>query len=225
MLTDSTTQSALRKHHLFDRLPQPLFQEICCLAIRRRLEVGGVLFHQGDAADRFYLLLDGRITLTRVLPEGQEKLVEVISSGQSFAEALMFSGTHYYPVTASALQPSSLISIDAGHYRHLLEEQPKTCLELLGHLSARLHQRLNEIDTLALGNASRRVARYLCQEQEARNGIIQLSAPKRLIATQLGIQPETFSRILHRLIDDGLIAMERRVIRVLDQPRLANYHD
>lgn len=225
MLTDSTTRTALRQHHLFDRLPQSLFQEVCCLAIRRRLEVGGVLFHQGDTADRFYLLVDGHITLTRVLPEGQEKLVEVISPGQSFGETLMFTGAHHYPVTASALKPSSIISIDAGHYRHLLEEQPKTCLELLGHLSMCLHQRLDEIDTLTLANASKRVARYLCQEQVARNGTIQLCVPKRMIASQLGIQPETFSRILHRLIDNGLIAMERRVIRVLDRPRLADFHD
>jgi CRP/FNR family transcriptional regulator, dissimilatory nitrate respiration regulator len=225
MLTDSSTQAFLRQHHLFDRLPDPLFQEICCLAIHRRLEAGGTLFHQGDEADRFYLLLDGQMTLTRVLPEGQEKLVEVIAPGQSFAEALLFGSDRYYPVTACAFKSSSLVSIDGPHYRRLLEEQPKACLELLSNLSMRLNQRLNEIDTLTLGNASRRVVRYLCQEQESSGGQIQLSVPKRLIASQLGIQPETFSRILHRLIDEGLIAMERRIIRILDRPSLASYHE
>ncbi|MNG41084.1 hypothetical protein D3C84_1300360 [compost metagenome] len=48
---------------------------------------------------------------------------------------------------------------------------------------------------------------------------------KRLIASKLGIQPETFSRILHRLIDAGLIAMERRNIRVLNNLSLANYSE
>lgn len=225
MLTDAATQTQLRRHHLFDRLPATLFQEICCLAIHRRLEAGTSLFHQGDVADRFYLLLEGQITLTRVLPEGQEKLVEVISPGQSFAETLLFSGARHYAETACAHKASSLISIDGAHFRRILEEQPKACLELLSSLSQRLNQRLNEIDTLSLGNASRRVARYLCQEQEAGNGHIQLSVPKRLIASQLGIQPETFSRILHRLIDAGLIAMERRVIHVLDSPSLAHYHE
>ncbi|MFE1811859.1 Crp/Fnr family transcriptional regulator [Metapseudomonas otitidis] len=225
MLTDRATQALLRQHPLFDRLPDALFQEVCCLANHRRLESGNTLFHQGDVADRFYVLLDGQVTLTRVLPEGQEKLVEVIAPGQSFAEALLFSEARHYPVTALAFKTSSLISIDGAHYRRLLEEQPKACLELLGNLSVRLHQRLNEIDTLSLGNASRRVARYLCQEEEASSGHVRLCVPKRLIASQLGIQPETFSRILHRLIDAGLIAVERRVIRVLDRPSLANYHE
>ncbi|MCY1545133.1 Crp-like helix-turn-helix domain protein [compost metagenome] len=115
------------------------------------------------------------------------------------------------------------MSIDNAHYRRLLEEQPSICLELLASFSIRLHQRLTEIDTLALANASRRVVRFLCQEQAGSNGQIRLSVPKRLIASQLGIQPETFSRILHRLIDAGLIAMERRNIRVINTLRLANY--
>jgi len=225
MLTDSNTLTALRQHHLFGKLPAAAFHEVCGLAIFRRLDGGDILFHQGDVADRFYLLLDGQMKLTRVLPEGHEKLVEVIHAGQSFAEALLFSGARHYPVTASALKGSSLVSIDGSHYRRILEEQPKICLDLLATFSIRLHQRLNEIDTLTLANASRRVVRFLCQEQEACNGPIQLNVPKRLIASQLGIQPETFSRILHRLIDAGLIAMERRVIRVLDRPSLANYHE
>ncbi|MWV16978.1 cyclic nucleotide-binding domain-containing protein [Pseudomonas sp. L-22-4S-12] len=226
MLTDSENLKALRQHHLFNRLPEALFTEVSCLAIQRKLDSGDALFHQGDAADRFYLLLNGQMKLTRVLFEGQEKLVEVIQPGQSFAEALLFTGASHYPVTCSALKASNLISIDGTHYRRLLEEQPKICLDLLASFSMRLHQRLDEIDTLTVGNASRRVVRFLCQEQrEAGNGQIQLSVPKRLIASQLGIQPETFSRILHRLIDAGLIAMERRSIRVLDRPSLANYYE
>lgn len=225
MLTDVTTLAALRQHHLFAKLPEAAFQEVCNLAISRKLESGDILFHQGDKAERFYLLLHGQIKLIRVLLEGQEKLVEVISAGQSFAEALLFSGARHYPVTAGALKNCTLVSIDGAHYRQLLESQPKICLDLLAAFSIRLHQRLNEIDTLSLANASRRVARYLCQQQAAGNGKIQLSVPKRLIASQLGIQPETFSRILHRLIDAGLIAMERRDIRVLDSLSLANYCD
>jgi CRP-like cAMP-binding protein len=46
---------------------------------------------------------------------------------------------------------------------------------------------------------------------------------KRLVASKLGIQPETFSRILHRLVESGLIAMERRNIRILAEEELAAY--
>ena len=225
MLSEPAILAILRRHHLFDRLPEQAFQEVCSLANLRRLESGDCLFHQGDSAERFYLVLEGQMKLIRTLPEGQEKLVEVIQAGQSFAEALLFSGARCYPVTASALRASNLVSIDGVHYRHLLEEQPKICLDLLASFSIRLHQRLNEIDTLTLANASRRVVRYLGQAPQNANGDIQFNVSKRLIASQLGIQPETFSRILHRLVDAGLIAMQQRTIQILDRPSLASYCD
>lgn len=226
MLTDSESLKALRQHHLFNRLPTELFNEVSCLAIHRKMDINEVLFHQGDVADRFYLLLNGQVKLTRLLFAGQEKLVEVIHSGQSFAEALLFTGEKHYPVTCSSLKISNLISIDGTHYRHLLEEQPKICLDLLANLSIRLHQRLDEIDTLTVGNANRRVVHFLCQEHDSSsNDQIQLSVSKRLIASRLGIQPETFSRILHKLICEGLIVVERRNIRVIDRVSLENYFE
>ena len=225
MLSDPCTLASLRRHHLFDRLPEQAFLEVCNLANLRRLETNDCLFHQGVQAERFYVLLEGQVKLIRTLPEGQEKLVEVIQSGQSFAEALMFSGVQSYPVTAIAMRASNLLSIDATHFRFLLEDQPKICLDLLASFSIRLHQRLNEIDTLTLANASRRVVRYLSQASLDANGDIQLGVSKRLIASQLGIQPETFSRILHRLVDAGLIAMQQRRIQIIDRPNLMDFCD
>ena len=50
-----------------------------------------------------------------------------------------------------------------------------------------------------------------------------LQVSKRLVASKLGIQPETFSRILHRLVECGLIAMERRHISILAEAELAAF--
>ena len=65
MLSDSTTLTLLRRHHLFDKLPEGVFQEVCGLANLRRLETGDSVFHQGNTADRFYVLQNGQIKLTR----------------------------------------------------------------------------------------------------------------------------------------------------------------
>ena len=163
--------------------------------------------------------------LHRVVCDGQEKLVEVIRAGESFAEALLFTGAPTYPVSATALKASLLASLNGPHYRRMLEQHPSICLDILGTLSIRLHQRLNEIDTLTLANASHRVVRFLYQSQEDDSGVVTLDVPKRLIASKLGIQPETFSRILHRLIESGMISVQRRRIEILDSRGLAAYQD
>lgn len=225
MLSETSLIAELRRHHLFSRLPETAMQEVCALAHLRRLKAGAMLFHQGDRAERFYFVFSGQIKLHRVASDGQEKLVEVMRAGDSFAEALLFTGAANYPVSATALKGTLLASLHGAHYRRLLEEHPSICLDILGILTLRLHQRLNEIDTLTLANASRRVVRFLSQAQEEECGVVTLDVPKRLIASKLGIQPETFSRILHRLIDAGLISVQRRRIEILDQRSLAAYSD
>lgn len=91
-------------------------------------------------------------------------------------------------------------------------------------MSVHLHQRLKDIDTLPLGSASRRVLNFLLQERDPHSGEVVLQVSKRLVASKLGIQPQTFSRIFHRLVENGLIAMQRRNIRILGVDDLAAYH-
>jgi CRP-like cAMP-binding protein len=223
MLTHPSIVLTLRRHHLFSQLPEKVFQDVCNLANLKHLACHATLMHQGDPAKRFFLLVSGQIKLHRVTGEGQENLVEIIHAGQTFAEALLFSQARLYPVSATALKDCVLVSIEGSHYRNALEDQPKICLAILTSMSIHLHQRLKDIDTLTLANASRRVIHFLFQERDPANGQIVLQVSKRLVASKLGIQPETFSRILHRLVESGLIAMERRTIRILAEEDLAAY--
>ncbi|MNF89751.1 cAMP receptor protein [compost metagenome] len=79
----------------------------------KRLPCHSTLMHQGDPAKRFFLLVSGQVKLYRLTGEGQENLVEIIQPGQTFAEALLFSQARLYPVSATALKDSVLVSIEA----------------------------------------------------------------------------------------------------------------
>ncbi|MGO4003250.1 MULTISPECIES: Crp/Fnr family transcriptional regulator [Pseudomonas] len=225
MLTHPSTVQTLRRHHLFSQLPEQVFKEVCALATLRRLDCHGTLVHQGDPAKRFFLLVSGQIKLYRLTGEGQENLMEIIQPGQTFAEALLFSQARCYPVSATALKDSVLVSIEGQHYRNALEDAPQVCLAILASMSMHLHLRLRDIDTLTIASASRRVINFLLQERHPVTGEIVLQVSKRLVASKLGIQPETFSRILHRLVESDMIAMDRRTIHLLAaEDALATFH-
>lgn len=223
MLNHPSTVLLLRRHYLFAKLPGQVFEDVCALATLKRLACHDILVRQGEPAKRFFLLVSGQIKLYRLNVEGQEHLVEIIQPGQTFAEALQFSQAHSFPVSAGALKDCVLVSIDGAHYRHALQDQPQVCLAIMASMSQHLHQRLRDIDTLILPNASRRVINFLLQECDPSDGRVELQVSKRLVASKLGIQPETFSRTLHRLVDEGLISMQRRSIQILALDRLADY--
>lgn len=149
--------------------------------------------------------------------------MELMGPGRTFGEAIMFMEKQHYPVNAQALQDSELYAIPNQGYLRLLRQNPDACFRLLGSMSMRLHQRLNEIESLSLQNASHRVVHYLLQHlpSDAGDGAkLMLDAPKQVIASKLGMKPETFSRALAGLTQRGAITIRGRKVQIDDMELL-----
>ncbi len=202
------TVKELREAPLLSGLTDEQLKGVAQRAVRLRLQEGQFLFCQGDPADRFYLVLAGRMRLFRLSPDGAEKVIEIVGPGETFAEALMFLDAPRYPVCAGALGQVELIGIDAADFAQMLRGSIDTCFILLGKLSQRLRGLLREIDNLTLHTATSRLARYLLA--------LNLEARKGVIASRLSIKPETFSRIEKELTKQGVIAVKGQRVTFLD---------
>lgn len=217
MLFTHPVVSTVLRHPFFEHLGQSEQERLITQSNEQQYAAGELLVRQGQPAERFFLVLKGRVKLYRISADGQEKVVEIIQAGQTFAEAVMFMQRSEYPVCAETLEAVQLVSFPNRLMLTLLEENPQACLHLLGHISIRLHQRLGELETLTLQNATQRFALYLIQQLEDRSQEtvdIELPLPKRLIAARLSMQPETLSRIMARLNQEGLIEMRGRNIHI-----------
>jgi CRP/FNR family transcriptional regulator, dissimilatory nitrate respiration regulator len=184
-----------------------------------RLDENENLFQHGQPAEDFFLVLAGQIKLFRLSEGGDEKVIEIITPGRLFAEAVMFMERQVYPVNAQAVQATELLAISSRVFTRILRESVDTCFRVMGIMSQRLHRHLNEIDSLTLHNATYRLVSYLLNEaahgkQEASS--LQLNTPKHVVASRLSIQPETLSRILSRLSKQNLIEVRGSHIEVLD---------
>ncbi|AGA92039.1 cAMP-binding protein [Thioflavicoccus mobilis 8321] len=217
----------LRRTPLLSQLTEAQLQRVAVHAHERRLAEGEWLFAQGDAATRFYLVEAGQIRLFRLSADGAEKVIEIVSPGQTFAEALMFMQEPHYPVSAAALAPTTLIAIDASDFAFMLRESVDTCFVVLGALSRRLRALIGEIDDLTLHTARSRVARYLLSQCPADRRAFNLEIPKSVLASRLSIKPETFSRVIRQLTSEDLISMHGGHVTVRDRDaldRAADWH-
>lgn len=183
---------------------------------------GEHLFHHGDPARRIWLCRTGQLKLFRLSDSGQEKIIAIINPGRSFAEATLFMPNRTYPVHCAALKPSELVGFDADDLVETLHNDPKACFRLLGTLSRRMHEKINQIDSLALQNAHLRVAHYLLDEYRRRGEpkTFRLEASKKHIAGLLAVQPETLSRSLTALQHEGALEMAARFITINDPEKL-----
>jgi len=208
--------------HLFNDLTKDQLDDVLQHAYIQKLDKDQILFSQGDQVDRFYLVYSGQIKLFRLSAEGQEKIIEIVISGQTFAEALMFLERPRYPVSCSALKDAEIIVFDSKQFLKMLRLSPDMCFILLGTMSQRIRGLIHEIDNLSLQNGRHRLSAYLL-EQAGDADYIKLSVPKSVLSSRLSIQPETFSRIVKQLRNTSTIKVDGSEIEILDREQLEEY--
>jgi CRP-like cAMP-binding protein len=225
---DTTSLAGIRAHHLFAGLSPPQLQRLLATAHIDAAEAGQLLFDRGQPAKHFYIVLEGQVNLVLYSKTGEEKIVDILLPGQSFAEAVMFMAGPVYPVSAVAAAPSRIARFSSSEYIAMLRESPETCLRMLGHLSQRLHMRLREIEYLTLESATHRLVRMLESKLPAGTdgpAEVLLQESRQEIASRLSMKPETLSRILRHLSDAGAIEVRGRTLVVPSRARLISILD
>jgi len=219
-------RQCLRKCLLFSRLDDAEFETILAHTRLVALDENGQLFEQQQPAREIFLLRSGQVKLALISPEGHEKVIDLISPGVSFAEAVMFSGSHIYPVTATALVRSQVWGIDAATYEGILRQSTDACFVVMAQMSRRLHWQIAELDRLTLHNAAFRVVAYLLEQlpnTQLATAVVRLDIPKHVIASRLTITPETLSRTFATLSREGYLDMADNSVTVHDIEKLRAY--
>lgn len=224
--TATSARESMLKSVLFDKLEPAQLDTLLKQTQSAVLAEGQVLFEQQRPAKEIFMLESGQIKLARISPDGQEKVIDLIVPGNTFAEAIMFSGVNVYPVTATALCASELLCFDTSTYTGILQQSPEACFAVMAQMSRRLHWYIGELDRLALHNATFRVIAYLLDQipsTDLGTSEVKLNTPKHIIASRLSITPETLSRTLSKLNRDHLIDINEHSVILKDIGQLRGY--
>jgi CRP-like cAMP-binding protein len=210
---------SLPDHPLLGGLQPGQLEQIAQASEQITLEAGETLFEVGDDAARFFMVESGQLKLYRLSAAGQEKVIELLTPGQTFAEAAMFMPRRRFPVSCEALTDCAVIALNSKVFLDMIEESPATTMRLLAVLSMKLRARLADIEALAFQNATLRVVSYLVGlvPPDAHHAArVELPFSKKNVALRLSLQPETLSRVFARLKSKGLAEVEGGMVRVTD---------
>ena len=220
---DVTDQRLVRNCYLLAGLGEEELAHLTQHAEVRTYVPGEAVFAQGEAARQFFLVLAGIVRLYRVSPQGEAKVIELIRPGALFAEAVFFMGARY-PVHAAALDRVRLIAFDFQDFNSRIEVNPGLAARMMAGMARRIHDLVNEIDRLSTGSASQRLAYYLLgllHAEPAEAGVrLRLKVPKHVIASRIGVKPETFSRMLGRLREEGVLDVQEDILILHDVAKL-----
>ncbi|ABW67906.1 Crp/Fnr family transcriptional regulator [Desulfosudis oleivorans] len=202
---------------LFAGLPADQLEKVARIAQSKPFEKGEMIFSDGQKADGFYVVAQGRIKVFKVSLDGKEQILHIFGPGEPVGEVPVFAGSAF-PAGAAALEKSLLLFFPKTVFVRLLEENTPLVLNMLAVLSRRLRQFTVQVENLSLKEVPGRLAGYLLflakEQKDTRR--VELSISKGQLASLLGTIPETLSRILAKMRDTGLIEVEGAVISLLD---------
>lgn len=228
MTTDKL--SALRRTLLFGGLNETELEALAERAVERRLARGEVLFMAGDDAAGLFVIAEGAVRAYREGLDGREQVIHVERAGATIAELPVFDDRPY-PSTVAAEEETLVLFIDRRDVKRLCLEHPNIALAALKLLAGRLRRCAELVEALSLREVDQRLARWLLSEARLR-GVrtserlqITLALTNQQIAARIGSVREVVSRAFTRLQQNGLIAVDGRIVLIPDEEALAIYAD
>jgi CRP/FNR family transcriptional regulator len=198
---------------LFAGLDDDARESLARMSLERHFPAGATLFREGESADGFYVVLEGRVKVFKLSPDGRQQILHVFGPGHAFAEAAMFAG-ETFPAFAETLAESRLAFFPRKRFVKGLADNPPLAIGLITSLSRLCHQLAGLVEQLALSDVAGRLARYLT-DLARRKGVpleegsrLRLDLPKAELARHLGTAPETLSRALGRLAAADLLTVD-----------------
>ncbi len=200
------TPSNRISHPLFDASPE-LWAHVASTLRKKAYENDDRVVSHGDAAASLWLVVKGWVKLTRQTPDGKESIVGLCTEGDVFGEASLFPHANY-PYTAEVVgNGAELVPIPAATIRTLVASEPSLSARVMSLLNERTSQAQLKLEQMSTMSASQRLGCFLlrlCHMQA--NGSKKLTIPieKHILATYLGMKPETLSRSQQQLKPLGL---------------------
>jgi CRP-like cAMP-binding protein len=222
-MTTLAGKMMLQRSPLFRGLAPAVLERIAALATQRGYRRGEVLFRSGDAGDALLGVVSGRIRISTGNAEGREIFLNIMEPGDTFGEIALLDGGPR-TATATAIEPSELVSLRRGPLFELLEREPKTALELLKLCGERLRWTSGLLEDSVFLDAPARLAKRLLSlgelhgEKTAAGNRVRISQEE--LASFLGVSRQAVNEQLQDWKARGWVALGRGSVTVQDAAAL-----
>jgi len=201
-------------------LPFEIKQDILDSSNHKTYKKGEIIFNAGDYFDYLFIVIKGRVKLSKISAMGKEQILKILEVGDFMGELSLFKDT-VMTNFAEALENTEICIIRSEKIREIIMQKPEIAIKFLEKYAERIKHSEEIIEQIGLRDVEQRIANYLIAEVEKNNiknrnneYIINLPITKSVLSSILGTTKETLSRKLTLLQDEGLIRMEgqRKII-------------
>ena len=140
-MTAKAVESVIAGHPFLRDLKPAHLHLLADSAMRVRFETGELIFREGDPANRFYLLEQGRVSLESPRRDEAPVAVQVIGPGEVLGWSWLFP-PYYWQFDARALEPTTAIFFYGTRLREQCEQDPSFGYEMMKRMTQVVIHRL-----------------------------------------------------------------------------------
>jgi len=214
----------IRRVPLFSTLTDAEFSQLEHIFVLRSYRKGQVIFLEEETGNYMYLVLSGKVKVSKSGAGGKETIIAIHRTGDFFGEMSLLDGKTS-PATVSAMEDAKIISVVGADFHKYLMHNEKVMLQIINVLCARLRQ-VWQTQSLSSSTADARIRMGIYQLatkhgiRDAHGTIIDLKITHQELAEMVGTSRETVTRTLARLRDQGILEIEQRRMTLLDAEAL-----
>jgi CRP-like cAMP-binding protein len=184
----------------FRGISERSLRSLAAACIPKRVERRVLLFREGQEGDSLYILAEGSVQLYKSAEDGREVVLRTLKAGELFGEVVLFEARRY-PASAVTLAPSVLLRLTRLQVDCLLADR-EFRVDFIAMLMRKQRYLAERILYLTTREVEDRFFDFLA-EQYGRREAYDIPLAKKDVAAAIGTIPETFSRLLLRLKEEG----------------------
>ncbi len=221
----SDLKKCLKDMAVFSQLEDKELKLLCENSTEMRYKKGELIFLENDNVQKLYMLVEGRVKLSMLSPEGKEKVITILQEGDLMGEISLFDqDTH--PLTAEVIENSRILMVTRPALESVILEQPAMAIKIIEALAKKTRLLTSQVRELVFKNAAGRLAGLLKRIAfdfgvEKDEGIlIELILTHNEIANLIGASRVTVTKTINEFIDRGIIDIRNRKIFIKNQEKL-----
>jgi len=184
-------------------------------------EVGEIAAFSGEMVNFLMVVLEGSVKGEMVDFSGKIIKIDDITAPRALASAFIFGKQNKFPVNVMANEKTKLLYIPKYDFIKMLQADIRILQNFLNVVSTQSQMLAGKLKFLSFKTIKGKLAQYILGLAGQDKDMIELPLTQNDLSEQFGVARPSLARALGEMAEEGIISVDRKVVRILDRKRLA----
>jgi CRP/FNR family transcriptional regulator, dissimilatory nitrate respiration regulator len=191
-----------------------------CHSFTKTFEVGEIAAFSGEPVNFLMIVLEGSVKGEMVDFSGKIVKIDDIPAPHPLASAFIFGKQNKFPVNVMANEKTKILYIPKYDFMKMLQTDIRLMQNFLNVISGHTQILANKLKFLSFKTIKGKIAQYILSLAGTDKTMVELPMTQNDLAEQFGVARPSLARAMGEMAEEGIIAVDRKVVRIIDRKRL-----